>query len=364
MDFSPLRYKVFRALAGHQPISVFKAANTAWEIAPACERLDPPAIYHPDDLNLIRGYQEHTNADREHAKIQGGKKAHGASVMYRFDNVIVRGGYAYCGKGRLRMSGAGEGAWLSVAPMPTLDQGMLVGHDFAARYFGHWLMDQLPHELIAHDKGFQSIAVPHDGLLYHEPGYRLATGLELDVRPACRIRSMLYVKDCAQNDYKRQRYLQMRARIQDRFSEQEPLHSNGVYIMRHTQGARRILENEQEIARRCRQWGLIVLDPSMSSVSEMYAALQGASIVIGVEGSALCHALMCSPIGTTIVAIQPPYRFNNITKDFADCVGMHYGFTVADPAGKGCFKLPVDRLERVLELVNNEMEATKQQLIA
>ncbi len=51
----------------------------------------------------------------------------------------------------------------------------------------------------------------------------------------------------------------------------------------------------------------------------------------------------------TVITLQPPYRFNNFTKDWADCLGMNYGFVVGDPAEDG-FRIDVNDVLRTIDL--------------
>ena len=48
-----------------------------------------------------------------------------------------------------------------------------------------------------------------------------------------------------------------------------------------------------------------------------------------------------------ILTLQPPYRFNNIYKEYADCLEMKYGFIVGEQVEDG-FQINLDRLDQLL----------------
>jgi hypothetical protein len=75
--------------------------------------------------------------------------------------------------------------------------------------------------------------------------------------------------------------------------------------------------------------------------------------VVATEGSHLAHAIYTMAADGVICALQPPYRFNNIYKDYADCVGLRYAFVVGAPADAG-FVIGEDDLARTLEKINDE----------
>ena len=103
--------------------------------------------------------------------------------------------------------------------------------------------------------------------------------------------------------------------------------------------------------------GFRILDPQRDSFETMRNALCHAPLVVGVEGSALVHAIMLMPSDGCLAVIQPPRRFNNLHKGYTDCLGQGYAFTVADEVDGG-FHLPVGRLLALFERVAREHKET------
>jgi hypothetical protein len=69
-----------------------------------------------------------------------------------------------------------------------------------------------------------------------------------------------------------------------------------------------------------------------------------------VEGSVQNHCLLAMPTGSTLLAIQPPKRFNAFSKTFADLLGINWAYVVAEPDENG-FRLSVKRLLETLDVV-------------
>jgi hypothetical protein len=72
--------------------------------------------------------------------------------------------------------------------------------------------------------------------------------------------------------------------------------------------------------------------------------------VVSVEGSALTHAYLTMQEQGAIITIQPPYRFDNVWKDFTDLLGMKYGFVVAKGNRDG-FRVDPDEILRVIDMI-------------
>lgn len=91
------------------------------------------------------------------------------------------------------------------------------------------------------------------------------------------------------------------------------------------------------------------------SVSALRLVLNRARIAIAVEGSSLMHALLMMPERAALLTIQPPQRFNNVLKGYADALGLRYAFTVADVARDG-FHLPFSRLLGALHFTLDHLD--------
>jgi capsular polysaccharide biosynthesis protein len=122
-------------------------------------------------------------------------------------------------------------------------------------------------------------------------------------------------------------------------------------ICRGVTGKRRKLINEDEIAGQLQANGFRILHPESLSVAEIISQAAGASIVIGVEGSQLLHAHYCMDPEGSYLALQPPYRFSNVIKNYADIFERGYGFVVGHQVGED-FRIDIDEVLKVIEMLD------------
>lgn len=108
-------------------------------------------------------------------------------------------------------------------------------------------------------------------------------------------------------------------------------------LLRKQAGVARILVNEEELAEQLAYRGFKVMCPTEHTVEEILDASMGAKIVLGVESSQLSHALFVMHDEGTLVALQPPNRFNNILKTYCDGLGLRYAFAVGYQREEGLF---------------------------
>jgi hypothetical protein len=80
-----------------------------------------------------------------------------------------------------------------------------------------------------------------------------------------------------------------------------------------------------------------------------------ANIVIGVEGSHLSHSIYPIKDGGSIIVLQPPNRFSMVLKDFTDCLDMNFGFLVGTEKEGGNFEINIQRLDELIDKVENNM---------
>ena len=94
-------------------------------------------------------------------------------------------------------------------------------------------------------------------------------------------------------------------------------------------------------------WSIVEMELTPTEVT--IAHLMEADFVISVEGSQLSHAVYALAEGGLRFGLQPPFRFYNAHKDWADALGMHYGFVVGDMSGEG-FTVDPDDIMRTIDL--------------
>jgi capsular polysaccharide biosynthesis protein len=156
-----------------------------------------------------------------------------------------------------------------------------------------------------------------------------------------------FVNDHGLNENRLSRIHELRKSIRTTASQGR---SKRVVLTRGTIGEARNLVNSDEVYEALEKVGFEILCPEREPVGRIVEVLSSAEIAIVVEGSVQSHCTYAMPVGSTLITIQPPTRFNAVSKDRCDAVGIHWGFVVADPRTDGFF-LPIDRLMRTLDEV-------------
>jgi hypothetical protein len=349
-----VRYKerVMRLL-GRKPATFREVADKEWTIAPATHSTVPPAIFSESDLARVTGVMSDTTLDYELGRVRGGQREHGATTAFQISNVKLRDGYFLKGPWSYRLLKDPKSS-PGTAPALHLAEASIGCSLFGNTYFGHWMTDDLTLTLAGRELA-PPLAI-HRRIYSHEPGYRALFGIETTLADRANIDRFVMLEDFGQNHSKAERYRTMRDSL--RAACPTPGVNSRVYLRRGASGVPRILVNTGEVEACLASRGFLIVDPEQHSPAEIARLTNGARIGISVEGSHMIHGFVNLAEGGTICQIQPPYRFNNVFKDYADCLGMQYAFTVGLPV-EGGFTLPIPELERFLDRVESASAASE-----
>ena len=350
MNITPLKQKLLRTLTRSRK-TLQDVSSKRWTICTAERALVPPAIFLEDDLDKITAVMEDSTLEQEMARIRGGEVEHAATVAFRISNCELLDGNLY--KGPFRQPLTKQPEHLVGAEVNELiTEGALAGTYYGSFYFGHWLTDDLTLQLAAESLG--KPVIPARPPYRHEPGYREL----LDIQPyplvRARFGSLVVLDDFGQNSFKRKRYEEIRSRL---LKVPAAVPGGRVMIRRGHQGAARVMTNATEIERVLLSQGFRILDPEHSTVHEIVEATRGARIVVGLEGSHMLHCVYTMARNGGICVLQPPYRFNNVLKNYSDCLGITYGF-VTGRACEGGFSVDPGELLLVLDRIDRALPAT------
>jgi hypothetical protein len=335
-----------RRLVGGPAPDLRDLATETWDIWPPEEVPGRPAL-HPDGaLERIRGLSPWRDRETENALIRGDPVRHAATRAHVVRDAVLAGAFIFRGAAKERV-GHGTARFLdpSLGRCTDLAEAHLVSTWTGADFFGNFLCDSLTLEMIP-PPGSVGIGAP--GKPYrHEDGYRQLLGLPRPQMPGhARVGRLTVYSDYGQNSHKRRRYEELRRRLrQDKAPQPAP---PGVFLRRGTDGEPRCLVNEAELADRLSLHGFDILDPARLEPAEIVRRSLDARIVVAVEGSHLSHAVYTLAERGAWLVIQPPDRFALPYKEFADCLGMDFGFVVATPAGEG-FAVDLDEIDRMLD---------------
>ena len=327
---------------------IWDGAVRSWEISPAVDPASlPAAIFEEADLQRITGIAPNgTTIENEIRIVRARRGRHGPTIAHELRDAVLSHGHVFSRKGWARL-GASPVPVVARGPMEEFDSAALGSTDFGARYFGHWIVDDLPLLMAVRE-----LAPPLSTLRSPTPTQQALQRLLVpDARTVTDAfcRRLVVLDDIGQNAYKKRRYLDIRSRVA---ALADPVvDTPGVMLIRGTTGNKRILENEQEVAASMRARGWDILEPEKADLLEIARRCAGARIVLGVEGSQLANGMMCMPDGATLLTIQPPQRFCMVLKHYCDCVESAYAFIVGIAAGEERFRVEIAALHRLVDRI-------------
>jgi hypothetical protein len=338
-----LKHRGWRLIRGRKAYQ--DLSDQQWILCPSEKSISPPAIYLDGELDKVTGVEETTTYSREVKKVQGGIHEHVATVAYRLCDVQIQNGYIYKGAMKLPLTTAKE-SLLGLSEIENFPEAALACTFVGNRYFGHWMTDDLTLTLAAQQlsKAVRTSQKQTD----HQLEY--SSILNIDSAPVTkgRFKKLIIIEDFGQNKFKRERYEYIRAKLRNQSSLQS---GQGIMLLRGNSGVKRSLLNENEVAEFLSSQGFTIIDPQKISARELALQTLGAKICVGVEGSQLTHSLFTLREDGVILTLQPPYRFNNVYKDYTDCLGLKYSFVVGKQVANG-FEINIQDLARTLDAIS------------
>lgn len=334
-----------RRLARRPARALEELAEQSWEIAPAHVAPVPPALSLPDQWERVIAFSEYSSREGDLRKLRGGFDGrHSATRAFRLREVFLMDGILY-------KDGASQylhprSRWLPPLRVEEeIDRGALYCTIGGNRYFGQWLMDDCPTYPLAAAEGVPvTTAQPVNA---HTPGYEAWLGMKPVRAATARFRELVIFDDVGQNPDKHGRFRALGEKLRGQVA---PKPHPGVFVIRGTTGARRVLRNEMELAERLRdRRGFTIVDPSKQDVPTIVQACAGARLTVGVEGSGLIHGILMLEAGGGLLVLQPPTRFSAIYKDLTDRDRQQFGFVVGHRR-EDDFWIDPEEVERTLDL--------------
>lgn len=317
------------------------------ELCPAEEVTRPPAL-HPDGaMDRIIALSPWRDWEVERGLIAGTPILHAPTEALILPDVVLAGAYLYRGGAKERI-GHGEARMLDpdLPPSQTIPEACLVSGWTGADFFGNFMQDSLPLEMIPGGDA-PRIAAPTKPYS-HASGYRVLLDLPEPPMPRhARIGRLTIYRDFSQNSFKLARYRQLRARLRSAIGTFPS--PKGIFIRRgSTQGEPRWLKNEEQLEEMLGKLRFDIIDPDQMQADTIARIALDAPVVVSVEGSHLGHALYALADGGAFLVIQPPNRFAMPYKEVADCLGMRFGFVVGHP-DHGGFNVDLKEIHYMLE---------------
>jgi capsular polysaccharide biosynthesis protein len=350
-QLSPLRMATDRAVRLkrrllRQPSELESAAVAREVIDPGKTVTGRKGLCLPGQLDRVTNVPFGMSVSRELDEFANATRHIGASVRYEFRDVAIDG-YRLATAQRVKIYRDDPAFGLADVPMIMLDEAALRTSYVAVHFFGHWLRDDCATQLLAEDYGpvlaMQTPAWPD------KQAYRALLGRDYVEASRARVGRLHMFDDISQTDHKVARFRQSRGHFAAVAPKRAALGT--VFLARGAGGTARDLVNQDALIEVMTARGIEVLHAENASVATIVAALQGARILISVEGSQISHGLLTLADKAGILVLQPPDRFFNSHMDWSHALDMHYAVVVGTPQPGG-FSIAEDELLATLDLLD------------
>jgi len=338
-------YKVRRGLGVSAGV-LEQAAEKSWEIAPGVDERHVP-IYIPEShfSRILRSSPPSQPVAELIAAIRSERHQGAATRAFLLRDALLFRQHVYCGRyrGDLYSTLDWRAAWR--AEMAETAHSVLASTYSGARWFGHFLHDELPLQELVTSLGD---GVGHLRRIYkHEPGWRTALGVPAPPSYAVlRARELIWIDDRGQNPTKRKRYEAMRSRL-----NALPRGHERVFLRRPSSGGEeRQIVNIAQVEERLVREGFHVVDTGALTVDEMLRQCLGASMVVSVEGSHAAPAYYFARRQGCVLFIYPPGRVSIQMPRLAGFYGQVGAMFVGQPAVGSNTDFRVDSEELVREI--------------
>ncbi len=320
------------------------AADRTWELAPAESRVDRPALFLEEDLDKIERVSPYTTEERVTRMIRGGESRHGATRKYLFRNACVTSTGVYRALppygARLNRERA---RFVEEGRLEHREEGALACSWIGNVFFGDWLKCDVPLNYLVREHG-PALSVERPPYA-HEADYREILDVHTETVRNVRFGRLCLFDNGGQTSHKRKYIEQARENVR---KGRGPGEKRPVMLRRGSSGERRSVRNEEAIMDFVLGLGGAVLDPESMTAAEIVDATLDASIVLGVEGSQLAHALYTMADDGCVFVLGPPTRFDCGYKEYTDCMGMRFAFVVGRESEQGTI-FDLDGIQRVTD---------------
>jgi capsular polysaccharide biosynthesis protein len=341
MNFLPVTSRLRARLIS--PLPLLEIAEEVCELEPGSTFECPPPISLPGELDRVTAFEGEAKAQIK--RLHERTRVEGPTLSYRLPNAILADFTVYCGD-RYRVFRPGHKRAVLFGAADEFEQAQLCTTSCAESYFGHFLREALPLELLAKQREMSPLGFRRQPWL-HENEYRRLLHMESSHSRYARVANLWITDERTLNSGWVSRYEELRARLR---ASTTPAGGEPVFIRRGVLGDARNLQNEDELCDNLTRLGFRIITPEAISAEDIAGALLNSRLVVCVEGSAQQHAFLAMPSGGAIVSIQPPRRFNTIAKIIADRIGVQFVFHVAEETGDG-FRVDFGRLQKTLDLI-------------
>jgi hypothetical protein len=312
-----------------------------------------PVIYLEGDLEKVKKTAFSGQLDDEMKRFSATTYTSGPFIHYQIQDMLVLKNRVYFEKYEYLLNPLEKAVRL-------YDDNSLVEVDSAAFssmristvFFGHWLREELP--LIDYLQGKGSI-LSTSSLTPQKSEIVKLFNLDYQYAPFSKIK----VADMFHGWQHSEIYLEISNKYKQKISLFRPVTDSRqlkiVYLGRGQSATKRVLSNEKHLLEYLdKGFRLECFVAESTPIKQLYTAIYDADIILSVEGSQMAHAIMAGRAGSTLLCIQPPYRFYNPFKDYCADIGLGYSILVAEEGEtEDEFSVDVERLKRLIDTIDS-----------
>lgn len=317
----------------------------------------PSAIYLPSHLSRFLSSSIYYTLEGEFKRLFATEVEHFPTLMIPFQNSVVYQ-YGIVNSKLEHLPRNRNNSQMLPQPSNTdygkMKNALLIDTDYSELFFGHWLPDELSAATIANEQ-LPAIAI-HQANFIHAKGYLDLLQTDIYYGFKGKVDNLNLLVDFSQNSFKVSRYGVLRKRLENK--NFTTIAYKGVYISRGNIGAKRTLENEDDLVNHLIKAGFDVIYPEKLQPHEIVARLWNAPMIISVEGSAIAHALYTVANHGSILILQPPRRINHVFKGIFDAKNNPYGFYVCKPSAHDKESFYLDSFSDLDKLIDQLREET------
>lgn len=333
--------RVFR-----QPLALESAAVATEIIDGGRTASGRSAIYLPGQLDRVTGVPFGIPVERELAEFANATRTVGPTMRHEFRDVAIDG-YRLATRGRVKLYREDGVAGRAAVPLVTMGEAALRTSYVGVHFFGHWLRDDCATQLLAED--YAPVIAMQTPPWPDKDTYRALLDRDYVEASRARVDRLHIFEDISQTDHKVARFRRSRALFAANAGART--RPDIVFLARGAGGTARDMVNQDALIEAMRARGIDILYAEHAPVGEIVSALQGARILISVEGSQISHGLLTLADRAGILALQPPDRFFNSHMDWSHALDMHYAVVVGLPRARG-FEIPPGEVFATLDLLD------------
>ncbi|MEZ5756311.1 MAG: glycosyltransferase family 61 protein [Paracoccaceae bacterium] len=315
-------------------------------ISPGLTEAPPRAIFLDGQLDRVTGVDSTSSLDLERIRLGGVPVTHLPTLAFRIEDAVFSAGRLLTP--RLHENQGGTQKRRLIARITEqLDSAAFPLNLYATLFFGHMVLDGAAAMMLAPPFAPACIdATVSAGMAGHVDRYFQIFGLAHRAVRDVRVHNAWLFDDRGMNPHKSARLRTLGEKVRALPGRGS---GHGVFFRRRGWGARRAPENEAELEDFFAARDFDIVDAAGLGVDDIIARIRGARVLVGVEGSGLTHGMLAMEPGATVVMLMPPWRLNNMMKDYSDGLGLRHAFVIGTE-GRGGYVIDPDEILRTMDL--------------